>query len=85
MTGLDFSGALTRLRTVDPVRVSGRVTDVIGLVIEGNGPGLPIGGLCNIERRDGHGVDDVAMRMVEEGGGRLGGNIGDRCRGQEPA
>jgi flagellum-specific ATP synthase len=56
VTGLDFSGALTRLRTVDPVRVSGRVTDVIGLVIEGNGPGLPIGGLCNIERRDGHGV-----------------------------
>ena len=54
--GLDFSGALQRLRTVDPVRVSGRVTDVIGLVIEGNGPGLPIGGLCNIERRDGHGV-----------------------------
>ena len=56
MTGLDFSGALTRLRAVDPVRVSGRVTDVIGLVIEGNGPGLPIGGLCNIERRDGHGL-----------------------------
>jgi flagellum-specific ATP synthase len=54
--GLDFSAALQRLRAVDPVRVSGRVTDVIGLVIEGNGPGLPIGGLCNIERRDGHGV-----------------------------
>ena len=38
---------------MNPVRVSGRVTDVIGLVIEGTGPGLPIGGVCQIERRDG--------------------------------
>jgi len=56
MTELDFAGALTRLRGIDPVRVSGRVTDVIGLVIEGNGPGLPIGGLCAIERRNGRSV-----------------------------
>ena len=45
--------AVERLRHVNPVRVSGRVTDVIGLVIEGTGPGLPIGGVCHIERRDG--------------------------------
>ncbi|MEW6269003.1 MAG: FliI/YscN family ATPase [Thermodesulfobacteriota bacterium] len=56
MTELDFGGALGRLRAVDPVRVSGRVTDVIGLVIEGNGPGLPVGGVCAIERRDGRAV-----------------------------
>ena len=56
MTELDFAGALARLRSIDPVRVSGRVTDVIGLVIEGNGPGLPIGGLCAIERRNGRAV-----------------------------
>ncbi len=57
----DRSGAIARhlahaveqLRRVNPVRVSGRVTDVIGLVIEGTGPGLPIGGVCRIERRDG--------------------------------
>jgi len=53
MTGLDLSVATERLRSVNPVRVSGRVTDVIGLVIEGTGPGLPIGGICTIERRDG--------------------------------
>jgi flagellum-specific ATP synthase len=62
VTELDFAGALTRLRGVDPVRVSGRVTDVIGLVIEGNGPGLPIGGLCTIERRGGRG--SVAAEVV---------------------
>ncbi len=56
MTELDFAGAVSRLRGIDPVRVSGRVTDVIGLVIEGNGPGLPIGGLCSIERRNGRSV-----------------------------
>ena len=37
------------------VRVSGRVTDVISPRDRGS-PGLPIGGLCNIEHRDGHGV-----------------------------
>jgi flagellum-specific ATP synthase len=48
---LDFSHAVRRLRQVNPVRMSGRVSNVIGLVIEGNGPGLPIGGVCSIERR----------------------------------
>lgn len=53
MTELDFRAAARQLRRVNPVRMSGRVTNVIGLVIEGNGPGLPIGGVCAIERRDG--------------------------------
>ena len=48
-----LANAAEQLRHVNPVRVSGRVTDVIGLVIEGTGPGLPIGGVCQIERRDG--------------------------------
>ena len=56
MSELDFRRAVRQLDAVKPVRVSGRVTDVIGLVIEGNGPGLPIGGVCSIERRDGSGA-----------------------------
>ncbi len=56
MTGLDFTTATRQLRRVNPVRLSGRVTNVIGLVIEGNGPGLPIGGVCTIERRNGGSV-----------------------------
>jgi flagellum-specific ATP synthase len=55
MSELDFSHAVRQLRQVNPVRMSGRVTNVIGLVIEGNGPGLPIGGVCAIERRAGAG------------------------------
>jgi flagellum-specific ATP synthase len=62
VTELDFAGALARLKLIDPVRVSGRVTDVIGLVIEGNGPGLPVGGLCGIERR--HGRAAVPAEVV---------------------
>jgi flagellum-specific ATP synthase len=53
VSDLDFSSAVRQLRQVNPVRMSGRVTNVIGLVIEGNGPGLPIGGVCSIVRRDG--------------------------------
>ena len=49
---LDFRGAARQLQRVNPVRMIGRVTNVVGLVIEGNGPGLPIGGVCAIERRD---------------------------------
>jgi flagellum-specific ATP synthase len=56
MNDLDFTEAARQVRQVDPVRISGRVTDVIGLVIEGNGLGLPIGGLCSIERRDARSV-----------------------------
>ena len=50
---IDLRSARLRLAQMDPIRVSGRVTDVIGLVIEGNGPGLPIGGICSIHHRDG--------------------------------
>jgi len=53
VTELDFRYAVRQLGQVNPVRMSGRVTNVIGLVIEGNGPGLPIGGVCSIVRRDG--------------------------------
>ncbi len=56
MSELDFRRAVRRLDAVKTVRVSGRVTDVIGLVIESTGPGLPIGGVCSIERRDGSGT-----------------------------
>jgi len=56
MGELDFRAPVRQLRRVNPVRLSGRVTNVIGLVIEGNGPGLPIGGVCMIERRSGGSV-----------------------------
>ena len=39
------------IHTVDsfcPIRVEGQVTKVVGTVIEGNGPAMPIGGICEI-------------------------------------
>lgn len=61
---LDFSAGLERLARTDPVRISGRVTDVIGLVVEGSGPGLPVGGLCEIVRRPGLGTTRVDAEVV---------------------
>ena len=58
---IDFRPARVRLGHMDPIRASGQVTDVIGLVIEGNGPGLPIGGICSIHRRAGHGSVDAEV------------------------
>jgi flagellum-specific ATP synthase len=45
---LDFSRARRELAELNPVRVSGRITDVIGLVVEATGPGAPLGSLCHI-------------------------------------
>jgi flagellum-specific ATP synthase len=41
---------------VDPLAVSGRVAQAVGLVIEGYGPMTTVGELCHITREDGVGV-----------------------------
>jgi flagellum-specific ATP synthase len=45
---LDFARVRRQLAELNPVQVSGRVTDVIGLVVEATGPGAPVGSLCRI-------------------------------------
>src|SRR6059036_330517 len=45
---IDFTRVRRRLAELSPVRVSGRVVDVIGLVVEATGPGAPVGSLCHI-------------------------------------
>ena len=45
----DFSVYLQPLREMNPIGLRGRVTRVVGLIIEGEGPGLPVGGLCRIQ------------------------------------
>ncbi|HEX9442710.1 MAG TPA: FliI/YscN family ATPase [Candidatus Binatia bacterium] len=37
-----------RLQTLAPFRVSGTVTDVVGLLITSRGPWLPVGAVCNV-------------------------------------
>jgi flagellum-specific ATP synthase len=37
-----------RINTMCPISVEGQVTKVVGNVIEGNGPAMPVGGICQI-------------------------------------
>jgi len=45
---LDFARVRRELAELDAIRLGGRVTDVIGLVVEATGPGAPVGSLCRI-------------------------------------
>jgi flagellum-specific ATP synthase len=47
---------LSRLRHVDLVKVNGKVTQVIGLVLESVGPNCALGDVCIIKSRDGEEV-----------------------------
>lgn len=51
---IDFECYQKRLSAVVPVRYTGRVTYVAGLVIESSGPSVPIGDLCYIHINKGH-------------------------------
>ncbi|WP_055108464.1 flagellar protein export ATPase FliI [Paenibacillus ihumii] len=48
MTKLDTAKYIDHLRQMDPVRINGKVTQVIGLMIESEGPDASIGDLCYI-------------------------------------
>jgi hypothetical protein len=41
---MDIDKLLKRLESIDPLRVKGRLTQVIGLVIEGRGIPVAVGG-----------------------------------------
>jgi flagellum-specific ATP synthase len=45
----DFSIYRQALEELDAIQIRGRVTRVVGLIIEGEGPSLPVGGLCHIK------------------------------------
>ncbi|MDZ7543744.1 flagellum-specific ATP synthase FliI, partial [Clostridium perfringens] len=42
------------LQHIDPVRVNGKVTQVIGLTVESEGPDASIGEVCHIYPSKGH-------------------------------
>ncbi len=44
----DLSSYQRRLARFDPVKPSGKVTQMIGLVIEATGPAVPVGDICEI-------------------------------------
>jgi flagellum-specific ATP synthase len=45
---IDFAKHHRLLGRLNPIRVHGKVTEIIGLVVEGNGPAASIGELCGI-------------------------------------
>jgi flagellum-specific ATP synthase len=53
---LDLAPALEALGGIDAMRPAGRVTDVVGLVIESTGPAAPVGALCEVATADGAGI-----------------------------
>ncbi len=52
-SGIDFSPYLEAIPRVQTVRACGIVNQVIGMVLEGRGPGVPVGGICQVEMKSG--------------------------------
>jgi flagellum-specific ATP synthase len=50
MTENYFQPLLSALTNVEPIRICGKVTEVIGLLIESTGPAASVGDVCIIER-----------------------------------
>ncbi|HOM28588.1 MAG TPA: FliI/YscN family ATPase [Deltaproteobacteria bacterium] len=44
----DLSRQILQIRELDPIVVRGKVTNIVGLVVEGHGPGSAMGGMCEI-------------------------------------
>ena len=45
---LSLERYIQRIESSRLIRVEGRVTKVVGTIIEGNGPAMPVGGICEI-------------------------------------
>jgi len=57
--------ALRDVERLHPVRLTGRVTDVVGLVVEATGPNAPLGAVCDV------GPARVSAEVVGFRGGRV--------------
>ncbi len=43
-----FDRYIEKVNSISPIIVEGQVTKVVGNIIEGNGPAMPVGGICDI-------------------------------------
>src|SRR5438105_4181752 len=59
---VDWSPYEHRLRAFHPVRSTGRVTQVVGLVVESEGPAAHLGDICHIRSR--RNEDEVLAEVV---------------------
>jgi len=55
-SGWNLAPFLKRLETIDPVRSIGRVTQVVGLLVESKGPSAAIGDFCEIRTSGGRAI-----------------------------
>ncbi len=69
MSHLSLAHYRSRLETVETFKAKGKVVQVVGLLIEGSGPGLPVGGICVIEPI--HGGSEVMVEVVGFRNGRV--------------
>ncbi len=69
MSHLSLARYRERLESVETSRAKGKVSQVVGLLIEGSGPGLPVGGICAIEPL--HGGAEVSVEVVGFREGRV--------------
>jgi flagellum-specific ATP synthase len=53
MTSINYQEYQGLLSKIDPIRVNGRVTQVVGLLIEATGPQNPVGDICHIVTEQG--------------------------------
>ena len=47
-TQIDISRYESILKRINPIRVNGKVSEIVGLMVEGNGPAASIGDVCGI-------------------------------------
>ena len=64
MTYIPYDMYTERIERTDTVKRLGKVTQVVGLVIESAGPAVSIGRLCTIENR--HDGSEAAAGTLEE-------------------
>lgn len=86
---LDLNRYISLVEHMDSVVLEGEVVELVGLLIESNGPAAAIGDFCEVRTRDGRSIRTqvvgfrngrvLSMPLEETGGLRLGDRI--LCRG----
>lgn len=51
---LDWTKLSDKIQTIEPIIAQGRVSKIVGLMVESNGPRVGVGEYCVIETRSGH-------------------------------
>jgi len=57
---IDFAGYRHKLAQVNPIQVFGRVTEIVGLIVEAKGPAASLGEVCQIT----HGQETINAEVV---------------------